>query len=383
MVSPDDAPGPSPRSTAAEDPTHYLYERYLPTKRRSRLLAAYYLAKRVLPRRLQLALRRAYARRQAEVAFPAWPIEPILVNRRDDVIREQLRRTGDSRIPLVNFWPHGNRFAFILTHDVEGPAGVANIPRLLDIERRHGFVASYNFVAEDYPIAPDVFELVLSAGGEVGLHGIRHDARLFQSRETFEADLPKIHRYLRDWSAVGFRSPATHRRAEWMHELGCLYDSSFHDTAPFEPQRGGCCSILPFHFGDVVELPITLVMDHTLFEILRDESIDRWVDKSEWLIAHHGLINVLTHPDYLLSEERLDLYDQFLAFLARQRGAWHALPREVAEWWNTRTALSCEPTEDGGARIVGGPDESATVAWASEMGGDIVLDTRAPSVVGR
>jgi len=382
MVPSGEVSGRSRRSLAAVDPNYYLYERYLPANRRSRLLAAYYVLKRVLPRRLQLALRRAYARRQKMVAFPAWPIEPVLVNHRYDLIRDELRRTGASRIPLVNLWPHGSRFAFILTHDVEGPAGVANIPRVLEIERRHGFVASYNFVAEDYPIDPDVFELVLAAGGEVGLHGIRHDPRLFQSRENFEADLPNIHRYLRDWSAVGFRSPATHRRAEWMHELGCLYDSSFHDTAPFEPQRGGSCSILPFHFGDVVELPITLVMDHTLFEILQDESLDRWVDKSEWLIGHHGLINLLTHPDYLLSEERLDLYDRFLAFLACQREGWHALPREVAEWWNTRKALSCEPTEDGSTRIAGGPAEGATVAWASEVGGEVVFDTRVPSAVG-
>jgi peptidoglycan/xylan/chitin deacetylase (PgdA/CDA1 family) len=363
------------------DPSHYLYERYLPADPPRRALHAYYRVKRALPRGGQLALRRAYARRQASVAFPAFPAESILVRHRDDLIREELRRTGAHRVPIVNYWPDGRRFACIITHDVEGPAGVANIPRTLEVEQRHGFVASYNFVAEDYEVDPEVLALVRSAGGEIGLHGIHHDARLFRSRENFEADLPKIHRYLREWDAVGFRSPATHRRADWMHELGCLYDSSFHDTAPFEPQRGGCCSILPFHFGRVVELPITLVQDHTLFEILRQDSCDLWVQKSDWLIENHGLINLLTHPDYLLTDQRLETYDRFLAYLAARSDGWHALPREVADWWNTRAGLDVEQTDDGGTRLTGGPAEGATIAWASELSGQVVLESRAPAAV--
>ena len=65
-----------------------------------------------------------------------------------------------------------------------------------------------------------------------------------------------------------------HRNADWMPELGCLYDSSFPDTYPFEPQAGGCCSIFPFFLGDLVELPITLVQDHTMWEILRHDAMD-------------------------------------------------------------------------------------------------------------
>ena len=95
--------------------------------------------------------------------------------------------------------------------------------------------------------------------------------------------LPKIHRYLDEWGAVGFRSPATHRNADWMPRLGVLYDSSFPDTDPFEPQAGGCCSIFPFFLGDMVELPITLVQDHTMWEILQHPGIDLWLQKSDWI----------------------------------------------------------------------------------------------------
>jgi len=363
---------------ADRDTAYFQHERYAGARGRSPLLPVYYACKPLLPRRAQLALRRRYASRQAARSFPAWPIEPVLVDRHREELRERLHERGASRLPIVNFWPARHRGAFVLTHDVEGPRGVENIERVLEVERRHGLVSSWNFVAETYPIPPGLFERLRDAGCEVGLHGITHDGKLFQSRARFEADLPKIHAYLAEWGAVGFRSPATHRRAEWMHELGCLYDSSFPDTDPFEPQSGGCCSILPFHFGELVELPITLVQDHTLLEILRQRTVELWVRKSEWLLANHGLVNLITHPDYLDTPERLGLYDEFLAFLASQEGCWHALPREVAQWWRTRARLSCEETSGGarirGAGLDGDPDARATVAWVSAHDGELLIE---------
>jgi peptidoglycan/xylan/chitin deacetylase (PgdA/CDA1 family) len=362
---------------AEQSAAYYLHERYQESGRGSRLLNGYYRLKPLLPRPIQLALRRAYARRQAGREFPAWPIERILLDMRDDEIRRRLRETGEPRLPLVGYWPHGRRFAVILTHDVEGPAGIENIPRMLEIERLHGFGSSWNFCAEWYPIPDGLFEQLDEGGCEVGLHGILHDGKLFRDRATFEANLPKIHRYMREWGASGFRSPATHRNADWMPELGCLYDSSFPDTDPFEPQSGGCCSIFPYLNGDLVELPITLVQDHTLFEILRERSIERWVEKSEWIIENNGLINLLVHPDYFLTQERLDLYNEFLRFLRAQTGGWHALPRDVAGWWKERESVECD--HSGGAssepRLVG-PDavlEDASLAWAHEKDGRILV----------
>jgi peptidoglycan/xylan/chitin deacetylase (PgdA/CDA1 family) len=352
---------------------HYLRERYLGDRSRSRLLSLYYAVKPGIPRSAQLWMRRAYARRQARVEFPRWPIEPILVERHHDEMRARLRSDGAARVPLVNFWPDGRRFASILTHDVEGPSGVRNVRKVLDIEQRHGFVSSWNFVAEWYPIEKGLFEHIRSRGGEIGLHAIKHDCKLFESRATFEAELPAIHRYLREWQAVGFRAPATHRNADWMQELGCLYDSSFPDTDPFEPQPGGCCSILPYFLDDLVELPITLVQDHTLFEILRTGDIEPWTRKSDWIVRNHGLINLITHPDYLDTPARLRMYEEFLEYLASQRDGWHALPRDVATWWRTRSLLRCEELE-GEVRVVGDGAERASVAWAREDDGEVVFD---------
>ena len=366
---------------AAVDPDTYLYERYEDAPMRGVALRTYYTIKPLLPRRLQLTLRRLYARRQARRAFPAWPIEPLLVEHNYELLRRRLRVSRGGRVPIVNFWPDRRRFAAVVTHDVETSAGIENIGTLLDLECRHNVVSSWNFVAEGYPIPDGTFEQIRAAGGEIALHGITHDGKLFTDRESFNADLAKIHGYLRAWNAVGFRSPATRRNADWMGELGCLYDSSFPDTDPFEPQSGGCCSIFPFFLGDLVELPITLVQDHTLWEILRLPSIEVWREKSDWLISHHGLINVIVHPDYVDSPERLNLYDQLLRYLRTQLDdgyGWHALPRDVASWWRTRAGLRIEGDE-GAARVGGenrdaGYAKRATVAWARERDGVVAID---------
>ena len=360
------------------DPDHFRLERYAQREEgQSALMRGYYALKPLLPRPLQIAMRRRHAARRARREFPAWPIEPLLADHERAQFGRTLEKTGKTQIPFVGYWPEGREFASIVSHDVEGPEGIANIPRVLEVERKHGIVSCWNFCAEWYEIPDGTFEAVRAAGCEVGLHGILHDGKLFRDRASFEANLPKIHRYLDLWEVAGFRSPATHRNADWMPELGCLYDGSFPDTDPFEPQAGGCCSIFPFFIGDLVELPITLVQDHTLWEILDDESIDRWTEKAGWIASNHGLVQLLVHPDYLLSDERLALYDSFLAWLSalNRRGGWHALPREVAEWWKQRAALACSTGGDGEVRVEGGAGaKRATVGWASlDESGEVVL----------
>lgn len=350
--------------TTGRDAEDYLWERYAQADRSGGAASLYYRLKPLLPRAAQLILRRAYARRQAIRGFPRWPVEPLLVDRLEAGLRERLAAVAE--LEFVWFWPEGRRFAAVMTHDVEGPAGIANIARVLEVERRHGVVSSWNFCGDWYPIPSGTFEHLRAAGCEIGLHGITHDNRMWRDRASFESELPEIHRLLGAWGAAGWRSPATHRRAEWMQELGADYDSSFPDTDPFEPKSGGCCSIFPYFLGDIVELPITLPQDHTLWEIIRERSIEPWVEKTAWIAAHHGLVNLIVHPDYVIDPDRLALYDAFLTHLTRMDGAWIALPRDVAAWWRRRTA-------EGIAA------EGAVVGRARLDGSQLVLEARGPA----
>jgi hypothetical protein len=67
------------------------------------------------------------------------------------------------------------------------------------------------------------------------------------------------------------------------------------------------------------------------------------------------------------------MYEEFLEYLSSQRAGWHALPREVAAWWRARSRLRLEGVE-GTATIVGDHAERASVAWAREHDGEILLD---------
>jgi peptidoglycan/xylan/chitin deacetylase (PgdA/CDA1 family) len=351
----------------------YLFERYVDHGEKSGLLRAYYTVRPLIPRPVQIAMRRRYAKRQARAEFPRWPIETVLVERQHAELRRRAAEAPGGRAPLVNFWPGGHRFAYVLTHDVEGPKGVENIRRVREVEARHGVVSSWNFCAEEYPIPDGLFDELRAEGCEIGLHAIDHRCKLFSSRERFEAQLPDIHRYLREWDAAGFRSPALHRNADWMPELGCDYDSSYPDTDPFEPQGGGCCWPFPYFNGDMVELPVTLVQDHTHWEILQRHSIELWVRKIAWLREVHGLVNVIVHPDYLLTDERLALYEQLIVHLRSLEDGWHALPRDVAAWWRRRAGLGLA-RDNGGLRVTGDDTTGATVAHARDDGGRIVFD---------
>ena len=349
---------------------HWLEERWRAP--RGRQLNLYYRVKPLIQTALQRAARRAATRRQRRCAFPAWPDEDCLLLRRRAALEAALAARGEDRLPVVSPWPHGRRFAFVLTHDVEGPLGFERIPQLLELERRYGLVSSFNFCGAWYPVAEADLDLVRDAGCEVGLHGMEHDGSLFASREAFERTLPRLAETMAAWGAEGFRSPALNRWGPWMHELPARYDSSVPHSDPFQPEPGGCCAIHPFFYGDVVELPVTLEQDFMLFELLRERSSRLWLDKSRWLIRHHGLVNVIVHPDYL-TPERLDCYEELLAYLAGRADGWHALPRDVAAWWRRRAGLRIE--EQGGApHISGDHGGGATVAWARPMEGGIAYD---------
>jgi hypothetical protein len=350
---------------AAFDPDEtieaFWSERYEGDERRRRLsLRAYYALRPLLPRSLQIYVRRRYSAVQARRRFPRWPVEPALQELSALLLRE-VAALVDEPLPWIEPWPDGKRWALVLTHDVETATGYRNIALLRDVEAKRGFRSSWNFVPKRYEVADEVVGELAAAGFEVGVHGLYHDGRDLESEGVLRERLPEIRRYAERWGAVGFRSPATHRDWRLMPLLGFEYDSSSPDTDPFEPQSGGCCSVLPFFNRELVELPITLPQDHTLFVILRrDEGL--WVEKAQAVRDGGGMALLITHPDYMLSGERLAAYERFLDAFAEDEELWRALPREVSDWWRRRAASTLERAGDGW-RVVGPAADSATIGF--------------------
>lgn len=305
---------------------------------------AYYAIRPLLPRHVQIALRRAFSRIQARSDFPRWPIEPALHDLVDLVLQRTADAVGDV-VPSIAPWPRKRSWALVLTHDVETRRGLDAIERLRAVEESLGLRSAWNLVPERYPVPDSLVEDLKAAGCEVGVHGLRHDGRDLEAWDTPQSRVPEMRRWAGRWGAVGFRSPATHRVWEAMPELGFAYDSSYPDTDPFEPMAGGCCSWLPFFNHDLVELPITLTQDHTLFVILRrDESL--WHEKVDFLRARGGMALVIVHPDYMLEDDRLAAYRRLLQAVRDDPELWAPLPHEVADWWRRRAGTSLQFVAD-------------------------------------
>jgi hypothetical protein len=130
-----------------------------------------------------------------------------------------------------------------------------------------------------------------------------------------------------------------HRNPEWLQTLDVEYDLSFFDTDPYEPMPGGTTSLWPFFLGHFVELPYTLVQDHTLMVILGERTPRLWLEKVDFIERSKGMALLNSHPDYLREPAHLAIYEAFLNAVRQRGNYWHALPRDVARWWRQRAAL--------------------------------------------
>ena len=291
----------------------------------------YYILRPSLPHALRMGVRRFVAKRSVRPFSGSWPINQLA-----------------SRAPdWWTGWPDGKKFAFVLTHDVESEKGLDRCLPLAEMEMRLGFHSSFNFIPEGgYETPIFLRDFLTSHGFEVGLHDLRHDGKLYSSRQTFRKLANRINQHLAAWGAVGFRSGFMLHNLDWLRDLNILYDASTFDTDPFEPQPDGVNTIFPFSVNrsdgsGYIELPYTLPQDSTLFLLFRESTIDTWTRKLDWVAQHGGLALVNTHPDYMTlngTRRRMEygahLYQDFLEYVAKRyrQESWFALPRDVAAY---------------------------------------------------
>ncbi|NOS80985.1 MAG: glycosyltransferase [Nitrospira sp.] len=296
---------------------------------------AYYFTKPAIPLKVRLALRSMLAKHLRKTHAGIWPIN-------EAACAVPAKWPG---------WPEGKKFAFVLTHDVEGKKGLDRSRELADLEIEMGFRSSFNFVPEGEYRVPESLRGFLTLNGfEVGVHDLHHDGSLYRSRRSFRSGVEKINRYVERWGSLGFRSAFMRHNLSWLGEVNVLYDSSTFDTDPFEPQPDGVETIFPFWVSQAgnygyVEIPYTLPQDSTLFLLLKEKTIDIWKRKLDWVAQHGGLALVIVHPDYIsfngkreLGEYSVQMYRDLLAYVASRYGdqCWLTLPKEVAHYFHEK-----------------------------------------------
>jgi hypothetical protein len=327
----------------------------------------YYMARPWMPLAVRKRLQQIYLRGWEKLAFPKWPVDRTVDRLFEQMLVLMLRSKGIESIPFIWFWPDGANACAIMTHDVEGEPGKGFCSQLMDIDETFGIPASFQIVPQErYSIEPKFLDQIRRRGFEVNIQDLNHDGRLFLHRSEFERRVKTINRYGREYQAAGFRSAVLYRNQEWFNLLEFEYDMSVPSVAHLDPQRGGCCTIMPYFVGELLELPVTTTQDYSLFNILNDFSMDLWQQQSQFILENHGLMNFIVHPDYILQGKAQQRYKSLLTLLTRFRaeeGLWVALPEDVNRWWRQRDQMML--TRKGGAwSIEGESSERACVAYA-------------------
>jgi hypothetical protein len=350
------------------------YERYVgnsetsdATPAKSAVRAIYYAVRPLMGVAVRKHLQRLYLRDRQKTPFPQWPVDATVERLTERLLLLGMKAKGIDRVPFVWFWPDGAKTCTTISHDVEAEEGLQFIPKLMDLNDSFGVKTSFQIVPEKRYTPPEkILQLIQEREFEVNVHDLNHDGHLFREHEEFLRRAKRINQYAKKWGARGFRSAVMYRNADWFGALDFSYDMSLPNVAHLDPQRGGCCTVLPFFIGKILEIPVTMTQDYTLFHILKDYSLNLWKDQIDCIREHNGLVSIIIHPDYIIEERARGVYKDLLAYicdLASKNETWIARPGEVDEWWRLRSALHL--VGDGNQwRIEGDGSERAKIAWA-------------------
>jgi len=337
----------------------------------------YYFVRAILPVAIRRHLQKEYFRGWKKLPFPAWPVDFTVDNLHEEVLRRSMVAQGIEKVPFIWFWPDGAPNVVMMTHDIETAAGRDFTFKLMDIDDSYGFKASYQVIPEERYAVPDEYVRQIRARGcEFNVHDLTHDGQLYQKREIFLQRAKKINEYLKKFGARGFRAGGMYRNVDWFDAYEFSYDMSVPNVAHLEPQRGGCCTVMPFFIGNIVELPLTTTQDYSLFHILNDHSIDLWKTQLELIRQRNGLMSFITHPDYLINRGNRKVYESLLAYLRQmidRENIVAALPGDVDRWWRARSQMKLIPSKDGW-EITGPGSERARVAYAVLTGDQLMYE---------
>ncbi len=336
---------------------------------------AYYFLRPLMGVPVRRTLQKLHLRGWDRINFPDWPVDTTVERFHQNILALSLQAMKLDRIPFIWFWPDNYSSCLVMTHDIEDQPGKDFCPRLMDLDESAGIHSSFQVVPENrYPVTRSFLDYIKSRGFEVNVHDLKHDGRLYAERVEFMRRAKRINQYAKEFGAEGFRSGILYRNADWYDAFEFRYDMSIPNVAHLDPQRGGCCTVMPYFIGNIIELPLTCTQDYTLFQILGDYSIDLWKKQVATIRQNHGLISFIVHPDYIIEREAQSTYQALLEHLTCLRAdgsIWNALPRDVAQWWKQRNEMELV-YDDRQWRVEGPGKERARIAYATLAGNQVL-----------
>lgn len=337
----------------------------------------YYLFREFLPVSVRRHLQRAYFRDWKELRFPAWPVDFTVDTLHEEILRLLMETSVVKKVPFIWFWPEGANNCVMMTHDVETSAGRDFTRQLMDIDDSYGIKSAFQVIPEKrYEVPEEYVTEIRSRGFEFNVHDLNHDGHLYRERAEFLRRAARINGYLRQYNSQGFRAGSMYRNQDWYDAFDFSFDMSVPNVAHLEPLRGGCCTVMPYFIGKVLELPLTTVQDYSLFHILHLYSIELWKQQLALIKERNGLMSFITHPDYLVDKSARDVYESLLDYLRQMiatEGLWAALPGDVNRWWRARNGMKLVSRGDEW-EIVGPERDRARVAYARLDGDRLVYE---------
>jgi len=337
----------------------------------------YYLARPLMSVAVRKHLQRQYYRGWNDIPFPSWPVDLTVERILEQLLILSMKSRNVARIPFIWFWPDGALSCCMVTHDVETRAGRDFCTQLMDLDESYGIKSAIQIVPEErYTVPQALLECIRERGCELNVHDLNHDGNLMANRSEFLRRAIEINRYAKSFGAKGFRSAVLYRNIDWYDALDISYDMSVPNVAHLDPQRGGCCTVFPFYNGKILELPVTMAQDYTLFHILKDYSIGVWKEQMSIIREKYGLMQMIVHPDYTIDKSARRVYRDLLCYLSELRAqgeTWISLPSEVAAWWRLRSELRLVK-EGTSWRIEGDGRERARIAYATIADGKLIYE---------
>ena len=327
----------------------------------------YYLLRPAFPVAFRRHLQRLWLNGWQQIPFPKWPVDASVDHIFERMMLHALKAHSDKEIPFIWFWPDARSSCAVMTHDVETAFGLDFIDELMNVNDTYNIKSSFQLIpAARYTVTKEILKSIKSRGFEANVHDLRHNGHLFDDHESFEADAAKINDFARLFESAGFRSGALYRNQEWYDAFQFDYDMSVPNVGHLDPQHGGCCTVMPYFVGNVVELPVTMTQDYTLFNVFHQYDLDLWQEQLSIVRKRNGMASFIVHPDYIQTPKTLDVYKQLLACLDGMRHddcLWIALPGEDNRWWRSRDKMSLV-WKNNQWQIEGEGAERARVAYA-------------------